>query len=46
MTEQAGGVAVTGPAEVLDVPPTADLRQRVPLFVGSAELVGELQATV
>jgi fructose-1,6-bisphosphatase I len=43
VTEQAGGVAVTGAAEVLDVPPTADLHQRVPLFVGSSELVRELQ---
>ncbi|WP_151089106.1 class 1 fructose-bisphosphatase [Hymenobacter baengnokdamensis] len=44
VSEQAGGVAVTGATEVLDVPPTADLHQRVPLFVGSSELVRELQA--
>ena len=44
ITEQAGGLATTGAAEVLDVPPTTDLHQRVPLFVGSAELVRELQA--
>ena len=43
ITEQAGGVAVTGSDEVLDVRPTADLHQRVPLFVGSAGLVRELQ---
>jgi fructose-1,6-bisphosphatase I len=29
---------------VLDVLPTQDLHQRMPLFVGSAELVRELQA--
>jgi fructose-1,6-bisphosphatase I len=34
---------VTGSEEVLDVFPTTDLHQRVPLFVGSAELVRELQ---
>ena len=44
VSEQAGGVAVTGATEVLDVPPTANLHQRVPLFVGSAALVRELQA--
>lgn len=44
ISEQAGGVAVTGAGEVLDVPPTADLHQRVPLFVGSSELVRELQS--
>ncbi|MGI4870930.1 MAG: class 1 fructose-bisphosphatase [Janthinobacterium lividum] len=44
VSEQAGGIAVTGAAEVLDVPPTTDLHQRVPLFVGSADMVRELQA--
>jgi fructose-1,6-bisphosphatase I len=44
VTEQAGGVAVTGADDVLDVLPTKDLHQRMPLFVGSAELVRELQA--
>ena len=44
LIEQAGGLAVTGADVVLDVPPTADLHQRAPLFVGSAELVRELQA--
>jgi fructose-1,6-bisphosphatase I len=44
VTEQAGGVAVTGADDVLDVPPTQDLHQRMPLFVGSSELVRELQA--
>jgi fructose-1,6-bisphosphatase I len=44
LIEQAGGLAVTGADEVLDVPPTAALHQRAPLFVGSAELVRELQA--
>ena len=44
LIEQAGGMAVTGADVVLDVPPTADLHQRAPLFAGSAELVRELQA--
>ncbi|GAB2855956.1 class 1 fructose-bisphosphatase [Hymenobacter ruber] len=44
LIEQAGGMAVTGADVVLDVPPTADLHQRAPLFVGSADLVKELQA--
>ena len=44
LIEQAGGLAVTGADVVLDVPPTTDLHQRAPLFVGSAELVRELQA--
>ena len=44
VTEQAGGVATTGAADVLDVPPGPDLHQRLPLYVGSAELVRELQA--
>ncbi len=43
ISEQAGGVAVTGSEEVLDVRPTADLHQRVPLLVGAAGLVRELQ---
>ncbi|WP_317164883.1 hypothetical protein [Hymenobacter ginkgonis] len=34
---------MTGTANVLDVPPTTELHQRAPLFVGSAELVAELQ---
>jgi fructose-1,6-bisphosphatase I len=42
--EQAGGMAVTGADVVLDVHPNADLHQRAPLFVGSADLVEELQA--
>ena len=44
LIEQAGGMAVTGADVVLDVHPTTDLHQRAPLFVGSAELVEELQA--
>ena len=44
LIEQAGGMAVTGADVVLDVPPTADLHQRAPLFVGSADLVKERQA--
>ena len=44
LIEQAGGLAVTGADEVLDVPPITDLHQRAPLFVGSAEPVRELQA--
>jgi fructose-1,6-bisphosphatase I len=35
---------VTGATDVLDMPPSSDLHQRVPLFVGSADLVRELQA--
>ncbi|WP_216690298.1 class 1 fructose-bisphosphatase [Hymenobacter siberiensis] len=42
--DKSGGMAVTGADVVLDVPPTADLHQRAPLFVGSADLVKELQA--
>ncbi len=43
LIEQAGGVAVTGADVLLDVPPTSDLHQRAPLFVGSADLVEELR---
>lgn len=43
LIEQAGGAAVTGSTTVLDITPTSDLHQRAPLFVGSAELVAELQ---
>jgi fructose-1,6-bisphosphatase I len=38
LIEQAGGGAVTGAINVLDVPPTTALHQRALLFVGSAEL--------
>jgi fructose-1,6-bisphosphatase I len=44
LIEQAGGVAVTGADVVLDVQPNADLHQLAPLYVGSADLVKELQA--
>jgi fructose-1,6-bisphosphatase I len=44
LIEQAGGVAVTGADVVLDVKPNADLHQFAPLYVGSADLVKELQA--
>ncbi len=44
LIEQAGGLAVTGADVVLDVPPTDDLHQRIPMYVGSADLVQELQA--
>jgi fructose-1,6-bisphosphatase I len=43
LIEQAGGVAVTGADVVLDVVPSGDLHQRAPLFLGSADMVHELQ---
>jgi fructose-1,6-bisphosphatase I len=38
IVEQAGGKSSTGKMRVLDVLPE-DLHQRVPLFIGSAEMV-------
>ena len=38
IAEQAGGRACDGEQRILDVPPTS-LRQRSPLFIGSAELM-------
>jgi fructose-1,6-bisphosphatase I len=38
LVEQAGGAASTGTERVLDVKPT-ELHQRVPMFVGSKNMV-------
>ena len=38
LVEQAGGAASTGTERVLDVKPT-ELHQRVPLFIGSKNMV-------
>jgi fructose-1,6-bisphosphatase I len=38
LAEQAGGLAHTGSARVLDVKPT-ELHQRVPLYIGSKNMV-------
>jgi fructose-1,6-bisphosphatase class 1 len=38
LAEQAGGVASDGYNRILDIQPTA-LHQRVPLFIGSREMV-------
>lgn len=38
IAEQAGGAASTGSERVLDVKPT-ELHQRVPMFVGSKNMV-------
>ena len=38
LAEQAGGIASDGYNRILDIQPTA-LHQRIPLFVGSAEMV-------
>ena len=37
LAEQAGGIASDGYNRILDIQPT-ELHQRVPLFVGSAEI--------
>lgn len=36
--EQAGGIATTGTTRILDIPPT-ELHQRVPIVIGSKQLV-------
>lgn len=38
LAEQAGGIASDGYNRILDIQPT-ELHQRVPLFIGSAEMV-------
>ena len=38
LAEQAGGIASDGYNRILDIQPT-ELHQRIPLFVGSAEMV-------
>lgn len=42
LAEQAGGVAVNGLQNILDIEPT-ELHQRTPFFVGSCEMISELQ---
>lgn len=41
IVEQAGGVADTGSGRVLDIVPN-DLHQRVPIYMGSKDMVGQL----
>ena len=44
LAEQAGGRAIAGiDQRILDIKPT-ELHQRVPFFVGSAEMVDQLEA--
>ncbi len=38
LAEQAGGIASDGYNRILDIQPS-ELHQRVPLFIGSAEMV-------
>ncbi len=45
ITEKAGGKASTGFRNVLDVEPT-DIAQRVPTYLGNAELVAEFEGLV
>jgi len=40
IVEQAGGLAITGSEDVLDLQPT-DLHQRCPIFIGSTSLVNQ-----
>ncbi|MDO5055122.1 MAG: class 1 fructose-bisphosphatase [Pasteurella oralis] len=42
LAEQAGGLATNGFQRILDIQPTA-LHQRVPLFIGSKEMVNKAQ---
>ena len=42
LAEQAGGVAVNGLQNILDIEPT-ELHQRTPFFVGSCKMISELQ---
>ena len=41
VVEQAGGLATDGRRRILDIPPQA-LHQRTPLYIGSRELVEEI----
>ena len=43
ITEQAGGIATTGEQRIMEVQPT-EIHQRVPVFMGSSEMVEELQS--
>lgn len=46
LIEQAGGRAISGPGQrIMDIVPT-ELHQRVPLFVGSTEMVDEVEASM
>ena len=45
LVEQSGGKATNGTQDILDVNPT-ELHQRVPLFIGSANMVDKLQAFI
>jgi fructose-1,6-bisphosphatase I len=40
IVEQAGGIATTGKERVLDIQPK-ELHQRVPVFIGSANMVNK-----
>ncbi|QLB12541.1 D-fructose 1,6-bisphosphatase [Bisgaardia hudsonensis] len=42
LAEQAGGLATDGYTRILDIPPT-ELHERVPLFIGSKEMVEKAQ---
>lgn len=42
LAEQAGGMASDGYQRILDIQPT-ELHQRVPLFLGSKEMVEKAQ---
>jgi fructose-1,6-bisphosphatase I len=41
LTEQAGGMAITGTGRILDIKPTS-IHQRCPVFLGSKEDVEDL----
>lgn len=43
--EVAGGVATDGVSRILDIQPT-ELHQRTPLYIGSKEMMKELQTVV
>ncbi|WP_158858979.1 class 1 fructose-bisphosphatase [Lunatibacter salilacus] len=45
IAEQAGGKATDGMQRILDIPPLS-LHQRTPIFIGSVELVDELETYV
>ncbi len=45
LAEQAGGMAITGTERILDLQPTT-LHQRVPFFIGNAELVTKAQEMI
>ena len=45
LAEQAGGIASDGYNRILDIQPT-ELHQRVPLFIGSAEMVKKAEEMI